>query len=280
MTFDVFVADVDQPGQVRFASMTPGLGTAHRIATSIGGFDPTAWELKLAARERLASKQSDLQPHDPAMMARLVAGEVAAGQYPENGTLVHLAFPPDVGVAFAAPVGTRPLPGQLVASLTVTGKTRDAVVADLRRTLGKTEIAGISTNHAFLRRLAADPEVTAGRPDTDLILRAHDRLSAPLTPCTRCRSIAAVSALDERAVAAHGSALQSVRLIHGFEEVLADIAVEGADRFDVSIGSARHLLQRTTTGWCIDGDDIAARIHRTKSEVTVFWGNCYRFLIT
>ena len=64
----------------------------------------------------------------------------------------------------------------MIAKLIVAGKDRPAALARLERALASTEISGVATNLAFLRRIAAQADYRAGRIDTDFVARHGDEL--------------------------------------------------------------------------------------------------------
>ena len=65
----------------------------------------------------------------------------------------------------------------MIAKLVVHGRDRAAALGRLSSALRHTEIAGSTTNLAFLAALAADPDFAAGDVDTGLIARKQDALT-------------------------------------------------------------------------------------------------------
>src|SRR5439155_605146 len=79
---------------------------------------------------------------------------------PATGKLLHLAFPGethDVRIDAGVDAGGEITPwyDPMIAKLIVRGPDRDTALARLRRALAETEIAGVTTNVAFLGRVAA-----------------------------------------------------------------------------------------------------------------------------
>ena len=73
----------------------------------------------------------------------------------------------------------------MIAKLVVHGADRTAALAALGDALGETEIAGSTTNLAFLSALATDPDFASGDVDTGLIARKQDALTATPAPDER-----------------------------------------------------------------------------------------------
>src|SRR4029453_19385630 len=97
--------------------------------------------------------------------ARIYAEDPAKGFLPATGTQHHLKFPPAPDAsALRIETGVRagdaisPYYDPMIAKLVVHGADRAAALAALGEALEKTEIAGSTTNLAFLSALAADPD--------------------------------------------------------------------------------------------------------------------------
>jgi 3-methylcrotonyl-CoA carboxylase alpha subunit len=67
----------------------------------------------------------------------------------------------------------------MIAKLIVHGTDRETALARLRRALAETEIAGVTTNVAFLGRIAASRAFAAAELDTGLIERNRSELFPP-----------------------------------------------------------------------------------------------------
>ena len=66
----------------------------------------------------------------------------------------------------------------MIAKLVVHGRDRDEALARLRRALAEVEIAGLTTNVEFLRKVAASRAFTSAELDTGLIERNRAELIA------------------------------------------------------------------------------------------------------
>ncbi|WP_298292686.1 acetyl/propionyl/methylcrotonyl-CoA carboxylase subunit alpha [uncultured Litoreibacter sp.] len=283
--FIVDASDGLSPDKFWFMEMNTRLQVEHPVSEEITGVDLVAWQLRVAAGEGLPAKQSDLRIKGHAFEARIYAEDVPAGFLPATGTLEHLNFADariDTGVRQGDEIS--PFYDPMIAKLTVHGADRAQALAALERALSDTQIAGTVTNIAFLKALAQHEGFGAGDVDTGLIERDLDALTAPAVPCTRCRSVAAVVALGAQAGGQTGFSLwgpleQRVALQWGDDEIAAQVATLGGGTYRVSLGETGHQVARTSNGWSVDGQKIAAKAVRTDDGVTVFWGNTYSFTV-
>ncbi|MEM9476359.1 MAG: biotin carboxylase N-terminal domain-containing protein [Pseudomonadota bacterium] len=284
-----FIVDASEglcPDRFYFMEMNTRLQVEHPVTEAITGVDLVEWQLRVAAGGALPSAQDDLSITGHAFEARLYAEDVPKGFLPATGTLTHLAFPDgaraDSGVRAGDTIS--PWYDPMIAKIIVHGADRDHALARLQTALGATEVAGSVTNLGFLRKLARQADFVAGDVDTALIDRDVAALSEPPVPCTRARSLAGIGALGPARVAdplagftLWGPLTQSVLLMRDAEEVRVAVRTLGPGRFETAVDGAQHEIQRTDTGWIIDGEAIRANIVRHGSEISVFWGNGYHF---
>ncbi len=286
-----FIVDASeglQPDRFYFMEMNTRLQVEHPVTEAVTGVDLVEWQLRVAAGAPLPAAQDELALSGHAFEARLYAEDVPKGFLPATGTLTHLAFPPNVRADSGVRAGDTITPhyDPMIAKIIVWGETRDHALARLRRALGQTEVAGSVTNHAFLRKLAANARFVAGDVDTGLIEADLEALSAAPVPCTRARSLAAITALGlgEAEAPLTGFTLwapleQTVRLDWEGEEVLARVATLGPHHFRVTLGEAVHEVDRDLQGWRIDGAPVPANPRAIGDAVHVFWGNAYGFTV-
>ncbi len=288
---------VDGSGPLRedgfwFMEMNTRLQVEHPVSEAITGLDFVELQLRVAAGEPLPVKQDDLRINGWSFEARLYAEDVPKGFLPATGTLDHLAFPQ--GTAFelgAVRIDSGVRPGDeispwydpMIAKIITHGPTREAALARLSQALAETEIAGLTTNHAFLRRLAKYEGFAKGQVDTGLIARDAEALTPAPVPCTRSRSLAALGALglagDLPVLAGYAHwapVVQPVRLGFDGEDILAEVYVDGTKRH-VSVDGVSHVLEPAGDRWWIDGTLIRARVLRQGARVSVFWGNGYHY---
>ncbi|MEO0858919.1 MAG: hypothetical protein AAFY55_18910, partial [Bacteroidota bacterium] len=119
----------------------------------------------------------------------------------------------------------------MIAKVICHGEDRTAALAALDRALAETQIAGLTCNLAFLRRLIRVPDFVAGSFDTGLIAGEGSALTEDARPCSKTQALAAVGALGLHGPRSFLSGFslwapltQTARLSFGGE--IIDIAVE------------------------------------------------------
>ena len=181
-----FIADASQglrEDRFWFMEMNTRLQVEHPVTEMVTGTDLVEWQLRVAAGEPLPAGQAALSITGHAVEARVYAEDPERGFLPATGAIVHLAFPPasgdlriDHGVREGDAVTAHYDP--MLAKVIAHGPDRAAALDRLAGALRAVELAGVTTNVAFLSRLVDDPEFRAGDVDTGLIGRSLDTLIA------------------------------------------------------------------------------------------------------
>jgi 3-methylcrotonyl-CoA carboxylase alpha subunit len=161
-----------------FMEMNTRLQVEHPVTESITGLDLVEWQLRVAAGEALPWRQAELAIAGHAIEARIYA-EAPHNQFlPSTGHVVHLSFPRgvrvDAGIDAASVVGAHYDP--MLAKVIAHAPDRRQAIAALDRALSATELAGVTHNIAFLRRVLADADFVSGTYDIGLIERSGDVL--------------------------------------------------------------------------------------------------------
>jgi 3-methylcrotonyl-CoA carboxylase alpha subunit len=174
-----FIAEQD--GRFYFMEMNTRLQVEHPVTEMITGLDLVEWQLRIACGERIPLKQEELTFSGHAIEARLYAEDPERDFLPAAGRLIHLAFPAetrdvrvDTGVEAGAEISSRYDP--MIAKLIVRGADRKAALARLGQALAEVEVAGVTTNVAFLGRVVASRAFAAAELDTGLIERNRKEL--------------------------------------------------------------------------------------------------------
>jgi 3-methylcrotonyl-CoA carboxylase alpha subunit len=207
-----FIAEQD--GRFYFMEMNTRLQVEHPVTEMITGLDLVEWQLRVAAGEALPLSQQNISFKGHAIEARIYAEDPARDFLPATGNVIHLRFPEenpqtriDAGVAAGGEI--TPWYDPMIAKLIVHGADRAAALARLRQALAETEIAGVITNVAFLRRVAASRAFGAAELDTGLIERNRDELFRQEPISTQTLAAAALAELAEEALAAREQAAAS-----------------------------------------------------------------------
>jgi 3-methylcrotonyl-CoA carboxylase alpha subunit len=199
-----FIVDASQglsPDGFWFMEMNTRLQVEHPVTEMVTGIDLVEWQLRVAAGEKLPRPQEEIRLDGHAFEARIYAEDPARGFLPATGTLHHLRFPAE-GKALRVETGVQagdaisPFYDPMIAKLVVRGPDRAAALVALGEALRETEIAGSTTNLAFLSALAADADFGSGDVDTGLIDRKQDELTRTDTPDEWTIALAALAAAD------------------------------------------------------------------------------------
>jgi 3-methylcrotonyl-CoA carboxylase alpha subunit len=207
-----FIAEQD--GRFYFMEMNTRLQVEHPVTEMITGLDLVEWQLRVASGEALALGQKDLSFKGHAFEARIYAEDPERDFLPATGRIIHLAFPEassrvriDTGVEPGAEI--TPWYDPMIAKLIVRGSTRASALARLRQALAQVEIAGVTTNVAFLRRVAASRAFAAAELDTGLIERNRNELFQKASVSKELLAAAAFAEIAEEERAARERAAAS-----------------------------------------------------------------------
>ena len=207
-----FIAEQD--GRFYFMEMNTRLQVEHPVTEMITGLDLVEWQLRVAAGQALPLAQKDIAQRGHAFEARIYAEDPERGFLPSTGRIVHLGFPSegaririDTGVQSGAEI--TPWFDPMIAKLVVHGSTRASALARLRHALAQVEIAGVTTNVAFLRRVTASAAFEGAELDTGLIERNRAELFQKGKISTEALAAAAFAELAEEERAARERAAAS-----------------------------------------------------------------------
>ncbi|WP_418907827.1 acetyl/propionyl/methylcrotonyl-CoA carboxylase subunit alpha [Glutamicibacter endophyticus] len=183
-TVEFLVSD-DRPEDFYFMEMNTRLQVEHPVteaAIEVAGapIDLVAWQVRIAAGERLDFTQDQVAFVGHAVEARVYAEDPQAGFLPSAGRILALNEPTGPGIRVDSSlceggiVGTDYDP--MLAKVIAAADTRAQALARLDRALGEMLILGVRSNLYYLRALLANDEVQAGRLDTGLIERTLESL--------------------------------------------------------------------------------------------------------
>src|SRR6185369_2095071 len=160
----------EQDGRFYFMEMNTRLQVEHPVTEMVTGLDLVELQIRVAAGEALPFSQKDLRLEGHAIEARIYAEDPERDFLPSTGRLVHVGFPQGADVRIDAGVESgdeiTPWYDPMIAKLIVRGADRDAALVRLRQALAAVEIAGVKTNVAFLRRVAASRAFNRAELDT------------------------------------------------------------------------------------------------------------------
>jgi acetyl-CoA/propionyl-CoA carboxylase biotin carboxyl carrier protein len=189
----------EQPEEFFFMEMNTRLQVEHPVTEMVTGLDLVELQLRIAAGEPLPFGQDDVVLGGHAVEARVYAEDPAHDFLPTGGRILVLRTPTgdgvrvDSGIASGLTVGSEYDP--MLAKVIAHGADRPEAIARLDDALAATTILGVTTNVGFLRALLADPDVRAGRLDTELVDRFVAAGAAPSGPPDYVLAAVAVGSL-------------------------------------------------------------------------------------
>jgi urea carboxylase len=163
-----------------FLEVNTRLQVEHGVTEEVLGVDLVEWMLRVAAGEPLDTAALRVQPRGHSMQVRLYAEDPGRNFEPCTGVLTEARFPDNVRVETWVERGSEISPwyDPMIAKLIVHGDDRAAALARLAGALADTRLAGLETNLDYLRQIASDPNVAAGRQTTAYLSTVDYRVDA------------------------------------------------------------------------------------------------------
>src|SRR5262249_8837439 len=153
----------------------------HAVTEMVTGVDLGEWQLRVAMGEKLPLRQDEIAANGHAIEARIYAEDAAKGFLPAAGTIGAWREPAGTGIrtdtGFRAGDAVTPYYDALLAKLIAWGAARPRALARLVEALDAFEIAGVTTNLAFLKVLLRHPQVVRDEIDTGFIEREISTLT-------------------------------------------------------------------------------------------------------
>src|SRR5213083_2057072 len=177
-TFE-FLMDTD--GRFYFMEANTRLQVEHPVTEMITGIDIVKEQIRIAAGERLAFKQGDVNFSGHSIECRVNA-EDPETFVPSPGVIHVFSVPGGPGVrvdTFAHSECTiSPYYDSMIAKVIVHGRDRQEGIARMRRTLEMTVVEGIKTTIPLHLRILADADFVAGKLSTSFMDRFVARPNA------------------------------------------------------------------------------------------------------
>ena len=168
-----FIVSAGRPDEFFFMEMNTRLQVEHPVTEAVTGLDLVEWQLRVAAGEKLAFAQDEIELRGHAIEARLYAEDPARGFLPTGGQVLQVFEPSGDGVRVDSSLLAGTLVGSdydpMLSKVIAHGTDRDEALAKLDAALAQTMVLGVQTNIEFLRFLLADERMRAGDLDTGLL---------------------------------------------------------------------------------------------------------------
>src|SRR5881392_2423233 len=172
---------MDSDGRFYFMEANTRLQVEHPVTEMVTGIDIVKEQIRIAAGERLAFKQSDVVFTGHSIECRVNA-EDPETFVPSPGIIHAFSVPGGPGVrveTFAhSECIVSPYYDSMIAKIIVHGRDRQEAIARMRRTLEMTVIEGIKTTIPLHLKILVDPEFIAGKLSTSYMERFLGRPNA------------------------------------------------------------------------------------------------------
>jgi acetyl-CoA carboxylase biotin carboxylase subunit len=167
-------------GEFYFMEMNTRLQIEHCVTEVVTQMDLVKWQIKIAAGQKLDIKQSQVEWHGHGIETRITARDPERDFAPCAGHIssLHLPGGPNVRVDTQVYSGSDvpPYYDPMIAKIIVWDSTRDAAIAKMQRALNETQVVGISTDIAYLKRILANPYFKRADLSTSFLqLRMSDK---------------------------------------------------------------------------------------------------------
>jgi acetyl-CoA carboxylase, biotin carboxylase subunit len=162
-----------------FLEMNARIQVEHPVTEAVTGVDLIAEQIAIAAGAGLRLAQSDIQVRGCAIECRVNAEDPANDFRPSPGCVREVTWPSEQGIrvdtCIASGSHVPPFYDSLVAKIIAHAPDRTSAVAQIRRAIAATRLAGIHTNLAFHEIALADAEFQQGGFDTGFVTRLLER---------------------------------------------------------------------------------------------------------
>ncbi|WP_028110793.1 acetyl/propionyl/methylcrotonyl-CoA carboxylase subunit alpha [Ferrimonas futtsuensis] len=170
---------LDEQGRFYFMEMNTRLQVEHPVTEMVTGQDLVEWQLRVAAGEPLPLGQSQIRVSGHSLEVRLYAEDPQREFLPATGTLTRFEVPGsirlDSGVIAGDSISAHYDP--MIAKLISYGDNRNQAIAQMIRGLRQTQLAGVTSNLAFLARIVAHDDFRNAVLDTGFIARHYPALT-------------------------------------------------------------------------------------------------------
>jgi acetyl-CoA carboxylase biotin carboxylase subunit len=164
---------LDKDKKFYFLEVNARLQVEHPVTELISGIDLVLQQIEIAAGQKLAFKQKELQQKGHAIECRIYAEDPQNNFLPSSGKILFLKEPAGPGVRHDSgiysdcdvPVYYDPI----LAKLIVWAADRDKACTRMAKALGNYVVLGIKTNIGFLKDLISHPRFKEGKTTTDFI---------------------------------------------------------------------------------------------------------------
>ncbi len=164
---------VDGSGKFYFLEMNTRLQVEHPVTEAVTGLDLAAWQIRIAAGERLPFQQSQIQQRGHALECRIYAEDPANHFLPYIGKISYYRPPTGPGVRVDDGIETgsevTPYYDPMLAKVITWGYDRPEAIRKMVRALQETAVLGVTTNIPYLLDILQEPNFRAGHTSTSYL---------------------------------------------------------------------------------------------------------------
>jgi geranyl-CoA carboxylase alpha subunit len=254
---------LDRSGKFYFLEMNTRLQVEHPVTEAVTGLDLVAWQLRVAAGEKLPLEQHQMRRDGHAIEARLYAEDPHSNFLPQSGTLIAWRPASGEGVridhGLTSGAGVSPFYDPMLAKVIAHGASREEARRRLIAALEDTVALGLVTNRSFLIAVLRHPAFAAGEATTDFIDRyfaAGSDAMRGAEPDNRTLALAAVLLFEARS-----------RATANVSAVAQNWSSTGVATWPLrlTVGDAHHAVSITA----VSSDDYAVALGREVIEVSI-----------
>ena len=165
---------MDEKGHFYFMEVNTRVQVEHPVTEMVTGIDIVKEQIRIAAGERLAFKQSEVTYTGHSIECRVNAEDPETFT-PSPGLIHAFSVPGGPGVRVDTAAHSEciisPYYDSMIAKVIVHGRDRQEAVARMRRTLEMSVVEGIRTTIPLHLRILAEPDFIAGRLNTHFMER-------------------------------------------------------------------------------------------------------------
>ena len=166
---------VDKDHNFFFIEVNARIQVEHPVSEMVTGIDLIKSQIRVAAGEKLAFKQEEIQTHGVAIECRINAENPDKNFQPSAGKITSMVIPGGFGVRFDSHVyagyTVPPYYDSMIGKLIVHQPDRRQAIETMVRALDELNVEGISTTAAFQKMLLRDPTFVDGKMDTKYVER-------------------------------------------------------------------------------------------------------------
>lgn len=170
---------LDSDGHFYFMEMNTRIQVEHPITEEVTDLDLVAWQIRVAAGEKLTLREEDYRTRGHSIECRITAEDASNDFRPSVGKIETYVAPGGPGVRMDshlfAGYSIPPYYDSLLGKIITWGSTREQAVARMERALSETVLTGVSHTIPFHQEIMADKQFQNAEVHTGFIPEFFER---------------------------------------------------------------------------------------------------------